>query len=266
MDQVFSSNEHNILQTPSQHGTILRAGTRPHLYGCSSTVICGSVFIISSSEGDRVDNPVVHWTVKESLIENDRTTLLIYTITAILINEIHQGIKTYSNIKHLKNQGAVYGFSEPQDVLMEVKNFGEGEKKHGVFTCPSQFGAWFLKGRGFFPMMRAQLILRSRLGRLLHRTLSGIPPRSLQLKVWEFLFSKLRSSLLQEHLLPLHTNGHLGTSPMHQSTAQGLTGDSLTSHCSVMIPLPWELPITAWRPTLRDCGNSQRQHKERHAE
>lgn len=98
---------------------------------------------------------------------------------------------------------------------MEVKNLGEGEKRHGMFTCAGQFGAWFLEEWGFFPMMRAQLVLRSHLGRLLQRALPGIPPRSLRLKVWQFLFSKLRPSLLQEHLLPLHTNGHLGTSPMH---------------------------------------------------
>lgn len=57
-------------------------------------------------------------------------------------------------------------------------------------------------------MMGAQLVLRSCLERLLQTALPGISPRSLQLKVWQFLFSKLRSSFLQEHLLPLHTNGH----------------------------------------------------------
>lgn len=95
------------------------------------------------------------------------------------------------------------------------KRLGEEEKKHRVFTCPSQFGGWFLEERGFFPRMGAPLILRPFLGSLLQRALPGMSPRSLGLKVWQFLFSKLGSSFLQEHLLALHANSHLRTRPMH---------------------------------------------------
>jgi hypothetical protein len=89
-----------------------------------------------------------------------------------------------------------------------------------MFTCPSQFGGWFLKEWGFLPVVRARLVMGSLLGqillgRILWRALPKISSRSLWLKVWQFLFSKLSSSFLQKHLLPLHTHSHLGRNPTH---------------------------------------------------
>lgn len=126
-----------------------------------------------------------------------------------------------------------------------------------MFTCPRKFGGWLQEEWRFFPVMGAQLVLRSCLRRLLLQTaLPRISPRSLQLKIWQFLFSKLRSSFFQEHLLPLHTNSHLGTRPMHQSAAQGLTEGGLTSHYSVMTRSPWEFLITAWRASLIETAKT----------
>lgn len=59
-------------------------------------------------------------------------------------------------------------------------------------------------------MVGTQLLMRSFPGRLFQRVLLNISARSLGLKVSKFLFYKLSSCFLQEHLLPLHTNGHLG--------------------------------------------------------
>lgn len=82
--------------------------------------------------------------------------------------------------------------------------------KDTVFTCLGQFGDWFLVEGIFPPMMGTQLVMRSFPGRPFQRVLLNISARSLRFRVWKFLFYKLSSCFLQEHLLPSHAHGHLG--------------------------------------------------------
>lgn len=121
--------------------------------------------------------------------------------------------------------------------------------KYRVFTCLGQFENWFLVEGIFLPMMGTQLGMRPFPGRLFQGVLLNISAMSLGPKVWKFLFSRLSCCSLQEHLLPLQTNSHLGKGLAINSPFL----DGLGAACRSLLQSD---PFTTWSSNFTDTTNT----------